>query len=193
MSDTQSTELMDNLMAAIRANGTQSDSLEVTDLGQISKMELPPGWEEGLDEQSRQHAATYRHYHPVGEPECQIGFYYRGRRTSDAAGRHFLDVLNKPPHKLTRQEFDSLGDVVRDKSEPEDFQVTNVRTIDISGKVVLLVEGRYKDIQQDSKHIFIDADGSGTAVQEIFFQAPKERFPVYAKLAEQSMKSIQWK
>lgn len=188
-----SVRLMDDLMSTIAKNATKPAVSEVTDLGQISKMNLPTGWEEGVQQQHRQHAASYQEFHPVGEPECQLGFYYRGRRTSELAGQRFRDLLNKPPHALSRDEIDSLKEIVRDKYSPADFQCSNARTVDIGGKRVLLLEGRYKAIQQDSKHLFIDSDGTGTAVQEIFFQAPKDKFANYAKVAEQSMKSIKWK
>ncbi len=188
-----SQKLMDDLMGAIMSNATKPATNEVTDLGQISCMELPSGWEKGADEEKRQHSATYHEYHPEGDPSCQLGFYYRGRRTSENAGHNFHEVLNKPVHSLSRSEFDSLKETIRDKFNSTDFHATNARTVDINGKRVLLLEGRYNEIQQDAKHIFVDADGTGTAVQEIFFQAPKDKFANYAKTAERAMKSIRWK
>lgn len=187
-------KLLQDVLSAVKATATRPDHGEITNLGQLKKMDMPPGWEEGPDYTKRQHSASYHEFHPNGEPECQLGFYYRGRRTSEAAGRNFHNILERPAHALSEGEYMSLKEVLRDKAnQPEDFMVRAARTEDLNGRRVLVVEGRYTGNQNDTKHIFIDTDGSGTAVQEIFFQAPKDKFPTYINDASRAMQTLRWR
>ena len=192
--EAQSTQaLLDAVMKSVMMTGIKAPSAEVKDLGQVEKMTMPSGWEAGPDYSKRQHAASYQEFHPPGQPECQLGFYYRGRRTSETAGELFKDVLAKPAHELSGAEYASLQEVVRDKAKAEDFTVKTAHTEEINGKKVLVVEGRYNGNQNDAKHMFIDSDGTGTAVQEVFFQASKEKFAKYGNAADQAMRSVVWK
>ena len=187
-------KIMQDVLSSIMAKATKPDQGEVTNLGQLKKMNMPVGWQPGPDYSQRQHSGSYQEFHPAGDPECQLGFYYRGRRTSEAAGENFHNVLSRPPHALSEGEYMSLKEVLRDKAkQPEDFMVRAARTEDLNGKRVLVVEGRYTGNQNDSKHIFIDSDGSGTAVQEIFFQAPKDKFGAFIGEANQAMHTARWR
>lgn len=192
--DSVSTQrLMDAVMTSIMKTGTLPDRPEMTNLGQIQKMQMPAGWEAGPDYSHRDHSYTYHEFHPQGQKDCQLGFYYRGRRTSEVAGRNFNQILDAPAHELTPAEYSSLGEVLRDKAKAEDFTVKSARTEDINGKRVLVVEGRYNVNQNDSFHVFVDSDNSGTAVQEVFFQAPKDKFAKYGADAEQSIRKVRWR
>lgn len=185
--------LMDAVIRSVMATGIRPPAPEVSNLGQIKKMEMPIGWEAGPDYSRRQHSASYQEFHPNGQKDCQLGFYYRGRRTSESAGEKFHDILSAADHELSKAEYRSLEEVLRDKAKDDDFTVKSARTEELNGKRVLIVEGRYNKNQNDSKHIFIDSDGTGTAVQEVFFQAPKDKFALYANAASQSMKTVRWK
>jgi hypothetical protein len=188
-----SEKMMNDVMNLIMLRATNPPQDRVTDLGQISRMEMPSGWQAGPDYNNRQHGATYREFHPAGDPGCQLGFYYRGHRTSAMAGEKFHDVLQKPSHIVGEAELASLKEIVRDKANPKDFELKSAHTEDINGKRVLILEGRYTGNQQDAKHIFIDSDGTGTAVQEVFFQAPKDKYQRYAKVADDAMHTARWK
>lgn len=185
--------LLEALMRQIMMTGTQVPSLEASNIGQIRKMTIPPAWEKGPDYNNREHAGSYKEFHPYGKTDCQLGFYYRGRRTSETAGQNFKEVLEQESHELTPTEYSSLEETLRDKARAEDFTVKNARTEEINGKRVLIVEGRYNKNQNDSTHMFIDTDGTGTAVQEVFFQAPKEQYAKYAGAAKTAMESIRWR
>jgi hypothetical protein len=188
-----SERMMTDVMTMLMERATNPAKEQVTNLGQIARMEMPSGWQPGPNYDTRQHSATYREFHPQGDPGCQLGFYYRGRRTSEYAGDKFHETLQKPSHILGDAELATLKEVIRDKANPADFELKSAHTEDINGKRVLVLEGRYTGNQQDSKHIFIDADGTGTAVQEIFFQAPKDKYQRYAKAADDAMHSTRWK
>ncbi|MBX9568683.1 MAG: hypothetical protein K2X77_07290 [Candidatus Obscuribacterales bacterium] len=178
---------------AARAIGAQAD---LTNLGQIDSMELPSGWVSGkphVSGEAPEHAATYQEFHPPGDDDCQLGFYYRGRRVSKLAGETFHKILKQPEHVLTHAEFDLLAEIIGDKINPADFHTASPRTKLIDGKMVLVVDGRYKELDHDNSHMYVDSDGTGTAIQEIFFQAPVKKFAKYEQAAHKAMLSIRWK
>ncbi len=163
--------------------------------GQIMEMALPHGWVEGAPYQFRGGVGTrsFREVHPIDAPQAMLSFYYRGLPVSQEWGDVFHAMLAKPPHTLTEKEIQSLGDTLRDKINPDDFLTYYAKTEDYNGKVVLCIEGRYKEVQEDVFEIFVDASGDGRSIQEIYFQAPKDSFAKHAKAAKESIRSIVWK
>ncbi len=188
------TEIRESYPKGDRAE-TKGDKPEVQirDHGQIKDMTLPKDWVEGgpykIDGPGTR---SFREFHPTENPEALIGFFYRGLKIGEAGGKNFHDILDKPPHSLSQAELTSLSDVLRDKGKPEDFAVYSAKTMDWNGKKVLVVEGRYKELQQDALEIFVDADNDGRVVQEVYYQAPKDSFLKYLKAAKDSLRSIQW-
>jgi len=168
---------------------------EMKNHGQISEMSLPGAWVEtgpysfagGIGTRS------FRGIHPPEHPKAILGFYYRGLPVSEEAGDHFHTILAEPPHVLGAAELESLSEVLRDKAWIVDFAKSSARTENINGKQILVVEGRYLGIQEDSCHFFVDALGDGRVVQEIYYQAPKDIYARYLKEAQDSLKSIKWK
>ncbi|HEY9868983.1 MAG TPA: hypothetical protein V6D08_07440 [Candidatus Obscuribacterales bacterium] len=174
-----------------RSAGKIPGSLQ--DHGQIQRMSIPAGWQEGPSSINGAGTSHFREFHPREDPQVKLCFYYRGLRTSREAAKNFRDVLDKPPHVLSSAELASLKETLRDRGNPRDFKVLTAQTEDINGKRVLVVEGTYTGIQQDARAILVDSDGTGSAVQEIYFQAPKGDYLRYLKTAKDSMKSIRWK
>lgn len=168
---------------------------EVRNRGQIAEMTLPTGWVEdppvqfsgGVGMKSR------RVIHPPEAPRVRLVFFYRGLPMSQKAGKRFFDVLQGPPHDLTEQEWDSLAVLLRDREDPSEFMRFAARTEDWNGRRVLVVEGRYLEIQEDNFEIFIDAVGDGRTVQEVIYQAPTDVYNKYWRIAEGSLKTIRWK
>jgi len=168
---------------------------EVRDRGQIAEMALPQGWVEappvqfsgGVGMKSR------RVIHPPEAPRVRLCFFYRGLPMNQAASRQFFNVLQMPAHNLSESEFNSLGVLLRDRDDPAEFTLFTARTEDWNGRRVLVVEGRYHDLQEDCLGIFIDAAGDGRLVQEVFYQAPKDLYKEYGRAAEDALRSIRWR
>lgn len=186
-------KFLDQWLSSKSSDKTGGKMGESIGIGQVAEMNLPPGWKEGQPEKSGSGTSSFREFHAADSPEAKLCFYYRGRRISEEGGRHFHNLLEKPPHNLSAEEVQSLGEALRDRANPDDFNMLVAKTEDINGKRVLVIEGRYKEIQQDTRALLVDSDGSGTAVQEIYYQAPKDLFPKYLLAASSAMKSIQWK
>lgn len=162
-------------------------------MGQISSISIPHGWLEYYEEKHRDVPFTIRKFQPADDENPVLAFFYRGRRIDGESGKLFKNLLSNPAHVLARDEFQKLGAVLRDMTDPEEFQVMIAKTEDFNGKRILIVEGRYLSTSEDVRHIFIDSDGSGTAVQEVYFQAHRAIFGRYYKTAAAAMRTICWK
>lgn len=168
-----------------------SNMMKVSDLGQIRELTLPKDWKLGTTDSGGM--GTFREYHSASRPEAKLCFFYRGMRVSPPDGEAFKTVLDKPAHVLSRAEIQSVADIMRDKDDPKVFQIRGAHTEVINGKKVLVVEGRFIERQHDSYSIYVDSDGTGTAVQEIFFQAPKDDYMLTIKPAQDAIRSVRWK
>jgi hypothetical protein len=165
----------------------------VTDVGQVRSLTLPATWQQGRIVKPLAGAGAYRQYHRTDAPESVIVMYYRGRRTALNAGKRFRNVLDKPPHVLTHTEARALGEIIRDRASAQDFKIVLACTQDWNGKRVLIIEGKWNELQHDTFAILIDSDGTGTAIQEIYFQAPCDQYPGRIIEAKRVLKSIVWK
>jgi len=163
--------------------------------GQIVRMQFATGWVEGPKHTFQGGIGTrsFREFHPTDTPDAMMCFYYRGLPAGEAVGALFHNMLAKDPHLLAPEEYDSIREVLRDKHNPEDFSLVMAQVEDFNGKRVLTVFGRYVKIQEDLYEIFVDADGTGRVIQEIYFQAPVEAYMKYLQEAIGAMKSIEWK
>jgi hypothetical protein len=161
--------------------------------GQIAKITLPSGWEEGPSTSGGVGTRSFREIHPVADPDAMLCFYYRGLPTSDQAGKNFRAVLDKSPHILTRAEISSIGETMRGKDDPATFSPIMIKTEDLNGRRILAINGRLVEKQADVKCILIDAVGDGRVVQEVYFQAPKELYLRHMKAAREAIESIEWK
>lgn len=167
---------------------------EVKAHGQIASMALPLGWLEAPDNpRSDMDAATLRKFHPEGLSDIQLCLYYRGMPMSEHAAAEFHGLLCGQAHSLTRSEIRSVEGALEGLGNETVFDILSARTEDLNGKLVLIVEGRWKEIDTDTYHILLDADGTGAQVQEIYFAAPRSQYPSRIQEAKAAIKSIAWK
>lgn len=159
--------------------------------GQIKSMELPEGWLECVQE--KRTASDYlTEYRAPESANAKLLFYYRGHRIAPGGAADFLKVLSLPDHELTDQEFSSVDLVIRNASDPDFFLLSSSRTEELNGKRVLIVEGIWKKGGLVDLGVFIDSDKTGSAVQEIHFEAPQSEYELFVDQAEKSLKSIVW-
>jgi hypothetical protein len=159
--------------------------------GQV-KMTVPKSWKEGETNQNQVVGDSYRDFCINGDRDARLSFFYRGRRCSEAMGKLFLKALKAPPQELSDSDFIVLQPVTR---MPKDFVKKSARTEDLNGRHVLVVEGSQsfgKSDQEDVKAIYIDSDGTGTAVQEIYFLAKPNKFKEHLAEVNKALKAIVW-
>lgn len=167
---------------------------QFNDLGKIKSMSLPDGWVAGAPEPNRGvPGRVYRYFHAPQSKDVQICYFNRGPAMYKQFADGFRDILSKPAHKLSPEEIPYLRELLREMANPKHFQLNNASTIDHNGKRVLLLEGRYIGIQHDVRELFIDSDGTGQFVQEIYYKAPAAVFQANLPAAIKAFQSIVWK
>jgi hypothetical protein len=171
-----------------------TDVVRLVNHGQIASMDMPPGWIEAAGRQyTGAGARSFRKFHPPDRPDAKLCFFYRGTPVSAASAQALRAVLAEPAHDLDPSEFACLSEVLRDRSCPEQFHVRDIRAEDLNGRRLLVIEGSYERIQQDTYALCIDADGSGRFIQEVYFMAPFIDYVTCKMEVEEAIKSIVWK
>jgi len=169
--------------------------MDIVNHGQIERIAIPERWVEGPPTEFQGIGTrSLREFHPPESPNAQLCLFYRGLPVSDEAGELFRSVLSEPDHQLSAEEVDAIREILRERGDPKVFDlVSPPRTLTIGGKRVLMLEGVYKATNKYLQEIFINADGSGRVVQEIYFIAPQDDYCVHAVAAQGACNSIQWK
>lgn len=162
---------------------------KIKNLGQIKSMDLPDGFVP--DPMGSQ--LLLKEYISDKDDRVRFGFYYRGQRIPEYAGEAFKQILALPPHDLAFADLEPINLVVLNVVLPEYFDFSRAQTRDINGKRALVVEGYWKVDEVSSTLIYLDSDGTGTAVQEIHFVAPVDLYPHYLPIAQDALQSIRWK
>lgn len=176
------------------AIGRNASGIEVIDRGQISSMSMPAGFEKGKAVGGTFANNSFQEYHLSSNANVKFYFEYRGQRMGAESSRAFHETLERPPHVLAPQELESLHQVLgANRSNKEDFKINSARTEDLNGKRVLTIEGRYPHHGLSARTVFVDSDGTGSAVQEITFQAPTAEFFKNTAASLNALKSIKWK
>lgn len=167
---------------------------EVLDRGEVRRMVLPKGWILGeVRDKGEEKQYSYATFHPREAANVLLWYFYRGYKMNEREASEFKQVLDKPAHMLTAPETRSVAQIIRDKSDPDNFRLMAAKTEEINGKKVLVVEGRYVEADDDAYSIYIDADRLGRTVQELHFRAPKDQYHRYLKDAKSAFGSIAWK
>ncbi|HEY9871588.1 MAG TPA: hypothetical protein V6D08_20695 [Candidatus Obscuribacterales bacterium] len=194
------TDFMGELMTLLKAGKDSTDKgksgTRIENHGQIEAMAFPDGWVAGKPQANPGIGTrSYREVYRKDHPDTAVSFFYRGLPVSNEAALSFRDVLSKAPHELTEQEKKSLADVLSTKTPvaSDQFAMSSCRTEDLNGKKVLVVEGQYTQSGDKIHAVYVDADGSGRFVQEIFYQSAKDQYDTYWKGAQSAFKSIDWK
>jgi len=175
---------------------TRNVGAEIVNHGQIDRMTFPQGWVAGEPAPNPGIGSrSFREVYRSDDRDSSMCFFYRGLPVNDQAAQTFRAVLSVPAHELTQAEIEPLSEILRFKTpvKSEQFTMTSARTEDLNGKLVLIVEGRYTGGAEQIYEIYVDADGSGRFVQEIYFQAPKEQYERHFKEASDAINSIRWK
>jgi hypothetical protein len=164
---------------------------DVISTGQIQALPVPKGWEQ-RPEVKLPAGAGLTEYHAPGHDNIRLNSFYRGARVSEDAAKAFKACLAKAPHQLQDNEIKSLTEVLRDKAQ--DFDISAAATKDLNGKRVLGVEGSYRDAAHTtSQTLYVDADGSGSVVQEVSYTASGKDYPAHMNEAVKALQGIVWK
>lgn len=187
---------------ALLAQAGKPDKVSVKDKtplvqnqGQIESMDLPSGWVKVKqpDAATTIGSRSLLEWHPAGNPDARLSIFYRGLPVNGEAAASFRAVLSKAPHDLTKDEVAGLRGILRERADDKAFNLTSAKTMQLNGKTVLVIEGEYRGTGSKLKEILVDADGTGAAVQEIYYQSPSRSYDTYKAQVARSFDSIKWK
>lgn len=157
--------------------------------GQVESVILNADWEHGISQQT---PTPFTEYHSSKFPETKLCFYYRGHRMSDESSANFARTLAKPDHPLSKAELKSLEEVLGVKSDEQAFKMLDARTKSLNGKRVMILRGTYTEKQYETEAVYVDSDGTGGTVQEIYWQSPRMDYLAQSQ-AKASLRSVLWK
>jgi hypothetical protein len=160
----------------------------IEDYVAIRRLQLPPGWEQ---ERSDAGPEVGRAYRAPGHPQAGMFFRVEPRPTPPADALAFVSILAAPPHQLTPSEIKSIAGILREAGDPDVCANISIGTRDLGGRRVLQVEGRWLERQWDNLRIYVDVHGNGSAIQEIYYGAPRAVYPEYLPVAKECLSSLE--
>src|ERR1700733_11103789 len=119
--------------------------MDIVNHGQIERLTLPDGWSEDLSvKRAKIGSRSSRQFHPKETSEARLHLFYRGFPISASEGKCFASVLSSSPHTLLSSEIKALAAVLGQRANSASFMILSLRTEDLNGRRVLVLEGRYK-------------------------------------------------
>ncbi|MGH9551572.1 MAG: hypothetical protein ACRD3W_19455 [Terriglobales bacterium] len=163
-------------------------------MGQIQELRVAGTWNREKDK--AENAGNGLHQYILqSDKHARLCFFYRGNQLTRAATEAFRALLSKAPHLCDAFERHSVVEVLRDKTAAQSFTFTSIRTADINGRRVLLVEGTYDRWHLKTITMYVDSTRYRdlAAVQEVSFIAPRQTYyQQYANIVR-AFQNIDWK
>ncbi|MBP9093501.1 hypothetical protein KBI23_20950 [bacterium] len=183
-----------------------SDNHRVTEEGSIKRLEMPKNWQQAMpnisDSKAMIGAPMMTEYNPSGDLATKMCYWNRafgGAKENPETAAAFNRVLSREPHQLNQQELKSLQHLIGNGvyANTDAFEILHAETRKIHGRTVLAVESVYKDNQSQpqgrrSYGVFINSDGSGRYVEQVYFTAPEQAYKTNLKEAVDCINSIKW-
>ena len=182
------------------------DKHKVTEEGSIKRLEMPKHWQQAMPDLSNNKAMIgapmMTEYNPIGDQTTKMCYWNRafgGAKEDPETATAFKRVLSREPHQLNREELKSLHHLIGNGvyANTDAFEVLHAETRKIHGRTVLAVESAYQDNQSQplgrrSYGVFINSDGSGRYVEQVYFTAPEQAYKTNLKEAVDCINSIKW-
>lgn len=189
--------------------------MDVCRIGPVKKMSIPNGWKRATYRiaGSGRPELPVVSFRPPGDVAAEIGIFFRGRMESESTGRKFTEYLNSfvGPGKraLIKEEIRELSEILdlagfnQFSFPPEecgfvpDFRLLTAELEVVNGRVVLVVSGEFLErmdlIDTWYTTVFVDSDGSGRKIYELFYRASEqELYGQHLILFENALQSIEW-
>lgn len=191
-------------------------TVPLLNIGPIKRLEAPQGWKKTTARVSQPNhiqSPVLLFRPPDSEHDVEIGVFFRSRLESEADGKIFADLISAHADIISKEALQpaQIKDLVNildltgfnQYSFPQeisgyqpDFYLRSAELMPLNGKVVLRVVGDFMtagDIDTYFCGIYIDADGSGRKIYEIFLRSNNKPAFVKALIAYKiSLASISW-
>lgn len=165
---------------------------QVREIGAIATLNLPKGFVAGVSRDDSD-GYMFKQYYLESDSTIKLFFEYRGHRIKKKYGESYLSLLKKGPHDIAIEKVYEYSPVFIEKSIKDDFKIELAKIVSIADKSVLAIEGTFPKHKIKARSIYIDTDGTGTAIQEVTFQTPIEKADKYFPDGIKALESIKWK
>jgi hypothetical protein len=164
------------------------------DYGPLARLRLPPGWEEKPHTPTAPHTPTSRSFHPPGVHQAEIVIHSWGRTNNKDAQRAWVHLVRRGRQRsLSAQELIELRMVPIYAFNDAGFKRKSVRTENLNGRRVLVIEGNWSEHGLDMYMVVADETRDGAHTYEIYFAAPHRLYALHLDAWLASMRSIRWK
>lgn len=162
----------------------------IHDQGLIKFMNIPNGWIEFNVETFD--TSQLRFFHPPDSLDAKLCYFYRGLPTETAAGQKFVELLSQSPHTLTEAEIESLNATLGESANYLAFDLTAAWTDLLNERSVMIVEGNWSRTNLRSYDVFVDVDGTGRIIQEVYYLAPPALYQQFIDEVKKCLSTIIW-
>jgi hypothetical protein len=196
--------------------------LIVRNQGPIAELSVPSSWLMHTEEFRSYGQRTLIQLVPLRQSEqldwnTTISVFYRGFPVSDAGAAQFKQLLAQlnpggSPKLLFGDTLKDMAEIMGDTTTGDNqytnpaqpgsdnvpmFFVQSAQLIDLNGRIVLAVEGYFTTENGEPLRyfagVFIDTDGTGAVIHEVFLQAKvKDEMMMQKSVYRNAVKSIKW-
>lgn len=167
---------------------------QLVEQGPVARLVVPEGWlEQPVPRRGDFDITTLRKFTPAEKDNVQLVFHYRGLPISGNQAQNFQHLLAQEPHELVPEEWWLVQEVLNRMAIPDEFHLNSVRTQLVNQRTVLIAEGSWATLDFDMCSMFIDIEGDGNLVQEIYYAAPADEYQLYLPLFNLAVSTIEWK
>jgi hypothetical protein len=196
--------------------------LIVRDQGPIAELSVPSSWVMHTEEFRSYGQRSLVQLLPLRQSDqldwnTTISVFYRGFPVSEAGAARFHQLLkqilpNQAPKFVFGDTLKDLAEILGDTTVGDNqytnpprpgsdmlplFFLQTAQIADLNGRIILSIEGYFTKENGDPLRyfsgIFIDTDGSGAIIHEVFLQAKsKDEMMMQKSVYRNALKSIKW-
>ena len=159
-------------------------------IGVVASFELPEGWQR--DEPTEIGSRTTHVFHPAEGRELLFCHHLREQHLSRPAAQKFEQTLYAPFHNLSEGEIADLSEVFEGLSNNNVFSISEASTDYLNDRRIVRILGDWKGRNLTMLSCFVDRDGDGQKVQNLYFSAPQDQFRDTVEIADLIFRSIKW-
>jgi hypothetical protein len=165
--------------------------ITVTDLGTIQSLEIPARWVAAPPSEEIG-GRQLRKWHLLTRRDIRFCSYLRTVSLSKPGALAFQEVIYSEFHNVSQTELEKLDEILEGMSNTDAFQIIDANTGYLNSRRVLTVRGRWLKTLEETISCFVDVNGDGLHVHQIYFTAPNGEFEKYSETADQIFISIKW-
>ena len=184
-------KLLGEFMAEVNKIEIPNQSGEV-----VAELVVPEEWEQGTKPPRPGYLWISKFF--VSPKDERVGVCLRdpAKKTYhylEAQQNPFLELLRRPAHELSEDEFLSVHLMLEQVGWPGRFKRDYAKTVEFESTNVLEIQGLWLQENIRARGIIVDTTFDGdNFVQEAWFVAPPEVFDDFADEADQIFASLQW-